>query len=120
MEWNPTRARACGIKFGGSSELILLPRAGLYAWERDATSLTSLTLHGVVKSNDVGTEFSAAVEINQCFVEPNSVHFAVALIQCSIALILVLQRDMIKKYPVVHHSLRNMDWQETRCWSFNG
>jgi Chromo (CHRromatin Organisation MOdifier) domain len=56
-------------------------------------------LHSLVKSSDVAAEFSAAAVLIQCFLEPNSVHFAVALNQCSTALILVLQRDMTKKLP---------------------
>jgi hypothetical protein len=56
-------------------------------------------LHGLLKSSEVDANFSAAAVLIYCFVERKSVHFAVALNQCSRALISVLRRDMTKKLP---------------------
>jgi hypothetical protein len=47
----------------------------------------------------VDANFNAAAVLIYCFVERKSVHFAVALNQCSRALISVLRRDMTKKLP---------------------
>jgi hypothetical protein len=103
--------RACGIKFGDKSELFLLLRDSLQARERDAGELTRnnayaelipsilSVLHGLLKSIEVDANFSAAAVLIYCFVERKLVHFAVALNQCSRALISVLRRDMTKKIP---------------------
>jgi hypothetical protein len=103
--------RACGIKFGDKSELFLLLRDSLQARERDAGELTRnnayaelipsilSVLHGLLKSIEVDANFSAAAVLIYCFVERKLVHFAVALNQCSRALISVLRRDMTKKLP---------------------
>jgi hypothetical protein len=58
-------------------------------------------LHGLLKSIEMDANFSAAAVLIYCFVERKLVHFAVALNQCSRALVSVLRRDMTKNYPVV-------------------